>query len=65
MLHVTSPQRPKHGYKNGFKIALKNIVEPNQHKLAAKLMREIADSQPFHMEVYYEVGLFCGFVKSS
>ncbi|EPB75144.1 hypothetical protein ANCCEY_05770 [Ancylostoma ceylanicum] len=38
-----------------FCIALKNIVEPNQHKLAAKLMREIADSQPFHVEVYHEV----------
>ncbi|KAL6724288.1 hypothetical protein Aduo_019188 [Ancylostoma duodenale] len=37
-----------------FCIALKNIVEPNQHKLAAKLMREIADAQPFHVEVYYE-----------
>ncbi|EYC17939.1 hypothetical protein Y032_0029g1968 [Ancylostoma ceylanicum] len=37
-----------------FCIALKNIVEPNQHKLAAKLMREIADSQPFHVEVYHE-----------
>ncbi|VDK61246.1 unnamed protein product [Cylicostephanus goldi] len=37
-----------------FYIAMKNIVEPNQHKLAAKLMREIADSQPFHVEVFYE-----------
>ncbi|VDM54575.1 unnamed protein product [Angiostrongylus costaricensis] len=37
-----------------FSIAMKNIVEPNNHKLAAKLMRTIADAQPFHVEVYYE-----------
>ncbi|VDO88806.1 unnamed protein product [Heligmosomoides polygyrus] len=37
-----------------FSVALKNIVEPNQHKLAAKLMRSIADAQPFHVVVYYE-----------
>uniref|UniRef100_A0A1I7WVX1 Uncharacterized protein n=1 Tax=Heterorhabditis bacteriophora TaxID=37862 RepID=A0A1I7WVX1_HETBA len=37
-----------------FEIAMKKIVEPNDHKLAAKLMREIADRQSFHVEVYYE-----------
>lgn len=34
---------------------MKHIIEPNDHKLAAKLMREIADSQAFHVEVYHEV----------
>lgn len=33
---------------------MKDIVEPNQHKLAAKLLREIADRQPFHVEIYHE-----------
>jgi hypothetical protein len=33
---------------------LKNIVEPNQHKLAAKLLRKIADEQPFKVEIYHE-----------
>lgn len=33
---------------------MKNIVEPNQHKLAAKMLREIADAQPFHVEIYHE-----------
>ncbi|KHJ93656.1 patched family protein [Oesophagostomum dentatum] len=37
-----------------FCVAMKNIVEPNQHKLAAKLMREIADAQPFQIEVFHE-----------
>lgn len=37
-----------------FQVAMKDIVEPNQHKLAAKLMREIADRQPFQVEVYQE-----------
>ncbi|GMT06619.1 hypothetical protein PENTCL1PPCAC_28793 [Pristionchus entomophagus] len=37
-----------------FQIALQNIIEPNQHKLAAKTLREIADRQPFHIEIYYE-----------
>lgn len=37
-----------------FQIAMKNIVEPNQHKLATKLLREIADSQPFQVEIYHE-----------
>lgn len=35
-------------------IAMKDIVEPNQHKLAAKMLREIADQQPFHVEIYHE-----------
>jgi hypothetical protein len=34
---------------------MKDIVEPNQHKLAAKLLREIADRQPFHVEIYHEM----------
>lgn len=33
---------------------MKNIVEPNQHKLAAKLLRKIADEQPFNVEIYHE-----------
>ncbi|CAD5221450.1 unnamed protein product [Bursaphelenchus xylophilus] len=37
-----------------FQLAMKDIVEPNQHKLAAKLLREIADKQPFHVEIYQE-----------
>ncbi|KAI1732170.1 patched family domain-containing protein [Ditylenchus destructor] len=37
-----------------FQVAMKNIVEPNQHKLAARLLRGIADSQPFHVEIYHE-----------
>uniref|UniRef100_A0A914H0X9 SSD domain-containing protein n=1 Tax=Globodera rostochiensis TaxID=31243 RepID=A0A914H0X9_GLORO len=37
-----------------FQVAMKNIVEPDQHKLAAKLLREIADRQPFHLEIYHE-----------
>uniref|UniRef100_A0AC34GPD2 SSD domain-containing protein n=1 Tax=Panagrolaimus sp. ES5 TaxID=591445 RepID=A0AC34GPD2_9BILA len=35
-------------------IALKNIVEPNQHKLAAESLRKIADEQPFKVEIYHE-----------
>ncbi|KAL3071877.1 hypothetical protein niasHT_031068 [Heterodera trifolii] len=35
-------------------VAMKNIVEPDQHKLAAKLLREIADRQPFRLEIYHE-----------
>ncbi|CAK5091598.1 unnamed protein product [Meloidogyne enterolobii] len=39
-----------------FQIAMKNIVEPNQHKLSTKLLREIADSQqPFNLEIYHEM----------
>uniref|UniRef100_A0A1I8B712 SSD domain-containing protein n=1 Tax=Meloidogyne hapla TaxID=6305 RepID=A0A1I8B712_MELHA len=38
-----------------FQIALKNIVEANQHKLSTKLLREIADSQPFNLEIYHEM----------
>jgi len=35
---------------------MKNIVEPNQHKLSTKLLREIADSQqPFNLEIYHEM----------
>ncbi|KAI1725673.1 patched family domain-containing protein [Ditylenchus destructor] len=37
-----------------FQVAMKNIVEPNQHKLAARLLRGIADSQPFNVEIYHE-----------
>ncbi|EGT40756.1 CBN-DAF-6 protein [Caenorhabditis brenneri] len=37
-----------------FQIALKNFVEPNDHKHAAKLLREIADHQPFNVVVYHE-----------
>ncbi|KAI6187810.1 Patched domain-containing protein 3 [Aphelenchoides besseyi] len=37
-----------------FQIALKNIVEPNQHKLAAKLLRKIADEQPFNVQIFHE-----------
>lgn len=33
---------------------MRNIIEPNQHKLAAKLLREIADIQPFNVEIYHE-----------
>ncbi|VDN22363.1 unnamed protein product [Gongylonema pulchrum] len=33
---------------------MKNIVEPNQHKLAAQKLREIADRQPFRIEVFHE-----------
>ncbi|KAH7732203.1 patched family protein [Aphelenchoides avenae] len=38
-----------------FQVALKDIIEPNQHKLAAKSLREIADAQPFNVEIYNEV----------
>lgn len=34
---------------------MKNIVEPNQHKLSTKLLREIADNQPFNLEIYHEM----------
>ncbi|CAO4387108.1 unnamed protein product [Caenorhabditis nigoni] len=37
-----------------FQIALKNFVEPNDHKHAAKLLREIADRQPYNVVVYHE-----------
>ncbi|TMS36311.1 hypothetical protein L596_003505 [Steinernema carpocapsae] len=37
-----------------FQIAMKNIVEPNDHKHATKMLREVADAQPFHVEIYYE-----------
>uniref|UniRef100_A0A1I7Z7R4 SSD domain-containing protein n=1 Tax=Steinernema glaseri TaxID=37863 RepID=A0A1I7Z7R4_9BILA len=37
-----------------FQIAMKNIVEPNDHKHATKMLRDIADAQPFHIEIYYE-----------
>ncbi|KAI6235773.1 Patched domain-containing protein 3 [Aphelenchoides besseyi] len=37
-----------------FQIALRNIVEPNQHKLAAKLLRKIADEQPFNVQIFHE-----------
>ncbi|CAI5454855.1 unnamed protein product [Caenorhabditis angaria] len=37
-----------------FEIAMKHIVEPNDHKHAALLMRSIADSQPFNVVVYHE-----------
>ncbi|MFH4973871.1 hypothetical protein AB6A40_000580 [Gnathostoma spinigerum] len=41
-----------------FQIALKNMVEPNDHKEAAKLLRRIADNQPFHIEIYHETFSF-------
>lgn len=34
---------------------MKDIVEPNQHKLAAKMLRDIADRQPFQLEIYHEM----------
>ncbi|CAB3407312.1 unnamed protein product [Caenorhabditis bovis] len=37
-----------------FEIAMKNIVEPNDHKHATQLMRSIADRQPFNVVVYHE-----------
>ncbi|CEF70744.1 Sterol-sensing domain and Patched family-containing protein [Strongyloides ratti] len=37
-----------------FTIAMKNMVTPNQHKLATKLLREIADECPFKVDVYHE-----------
>uniref|UniRef100_A0A0N4ZCR7 SSD domain-containing protein n=1 Tax=Parastrongyloides trichosuri TaxID=131310 RepID=A0A0N4ZCR7_PARTI len=37
-----------------FAIAMRNMVTPNQHKLATKLLREIADACPLKVEVYYE-----------
>ncbi|CAJ0582992.1 unnamed protein product, partial [Mesorhabditis spiculigera] len=37
-----------------FTIALKNIIEPNDHKVMTKMLREIADSQPFHIELFHE-----------
>lgn len=37
-----------------FQIAMKDIVEPNQHKLAAQMLRKIADEQPFDIEIYHE-----------
>ncbi|CAA93751.2 SSD domain-containing protein [Caenorhabditis elegans] len=37
-----------------FQIALKNFVEPNDHKHAAQLLRDIADHQPFNVVVYHE-----------
>uniref|UniRef100_A0A7E4WBE9 SSD domain-containing protein n=1 Tax=Panagrellus redivivus TaxID=6233 RepID=A0A7E4WBE9_PANRE len=37
-----------------FQIALKNIVEPNQHKIAATMLRRIADEQPYNVAVYHE-----------
>ena len=40
--------------KANFQIALRNMIEPNQHKLAAKLLRKIADEQPFNCSVYHE-----------
>src|ERR1700677_3075175 len=33
---------------------MKNIVTPNQHKLATKLLREVADAQPFKVDIYHE-----------
>jgi hypothetical protein len=30
------------------------MVEPNQHKLATRQLREIADAQPFQLEIFYE-----------
>src|SRR4051794_1454586 len=33
---------------------MKNIVTPNEHKLATKLLREVADAQPFHVDIYHE-----------
>lgn len=33
---------------------MKNIVEPNEHKLAAQMLRGIADRQPFHVEIFHE-----------
>ncbi|CAJ0933790.1 unnamed protein product, partial [Mesorhabditis belari] len=37
-----------------FTIAMKNIVEPNDHKMATKMLREIADKQPFQIEIFHE-----------
>uniref|UniRef100_A0AC35U7U8 G_PROTEIN_RECEP_F1_2 domain-containing protein n=1 Tax=Rhabditophanes sp. KR3021 TaxID=114890 RepID=A0AC35U7U8_9BILA len=37
-----------------FEIAMKNMVTPNQHKLATSLLRDIADECKFKVEVYYE-----------
>ncbi|VDM42575.1 unnamed protein product [Toxocara canis] len=37
-----------------FQVALRNIVEPNDHKMAAKMLRAIADRQPFHVQIYHE-----------
>ncbi|VDK43141.1 unnamed protein product [Anisakis simplex] len=37
-----------------FQIALKNMIEPNDHKMAAKLLRDIADRQPLKVEIYHE-----------
>ncbi len=33
---------------------MKNIVEPNDHKHATKMLREVADRQPLKVEIYYE-----------
>uniref|UniRef100_A0A0N5B256 SSD domain-containing protein n=1 Tax=Strongyloides papillosus TaxID=174720 RepID=A0A0N5B256_STREA len=37
-----------------FTIAMRNMVTPNQHKLATKLLREIADECPLKVDVYHE-----------
>lgn len=37
-----------------FQVALKNIVDPNDHKHAAKMLRSIADLQPFGVEIFHE-----------
>ncbi|CAI2358232.1 unnamed protein product [Caenorhabditis sp. 36 PRJEB53466] len=37
-----------------FQIAMKNFVEPNDHKNAAKMLREIADKQSLTVVVYHE-----------
>uniref|UniRef100_A0A0M3HPH2 SSD domain-containing protein n=1 Tax=Ascaris lumbricoides TaxID=6252 RepID=A0A0M3HPH2_ASCLU len=38
-----------------FQIALKNVAEPNDHKTATRLLRAIADQQPFGVQVYHEI----------
>uniref|UniRef100_A0A914ZHL9 Patched family protein n=1 Tax=Parascaris univalens TaxID=6257 RepID=A0A914ZHL9_PARUN len=38
-----------------FQIALKNVAEPNDHKTATRLLRAIADQQPFEVQVYHEI----------
>lgn len=39
-----------------FQVAMKNMREPNDHKLATKLLREIADTYPrFNISVYNEM----------
>uniref|UniRef100_A0AAF5RTD2 SSD domain-containing protein n=1 Tax=Wuchereria bancrofti TaxID=6293 RepID=A0AAF5RTD2_WUCBA len=37
-----------------FQIAMQNTVSANQHKNAAQKLREIADRQPFKIEVFHE-----------